>query len=182
MTVCTELAIRSASAADAQQIADIYRPYILESTISFEEAPVSATEIAERIAKVQETGLPWLVVEQDGKLLGYAYATLWRVRSAYRHSVETSVYLAASAQGRGLGSQLYRCLLDTLRASGLHTAIGGIAQPNAASVALHEKLGFRQVAMFEQVGWKFGRWIDVGYWQLHLNANPAQGDDDAPGH
>lgn len=160
--------LRTACADDGEAIAAIYNPYIADTVISFEEAPVDAAEMRQRMAKVAEAGLPWLVAEEDGELLGYAYATPWRVRSAYRYAVESSVYLAPAARGRGLGSQLYTELLAILRQRGLHTVIGGIAQPNAASVALHEKLGFKQVAMFEQVGLKFGRWVDVGYWQVQL--------------
>jgi len=100
---------------------------------------------------------------------GYAYATKWRVRPAYRHSVESSIYLDQSCAGRGLGQLLYAALLDELRRRELHLVIGGIAQPNEASVRLHEKLGFRKVAMFSEVGMKFGRWVDVGYWELHLD-------------
>jgi phosphinothricin acetyltransferase len=118
---------------------------------------------------VAQAGLPWLVAEQDGRLLGYAYATRWRVRPAYRTSVESSVYLGGEAAGRGLGSALYRALLDALRRLDVHMVIGGIAQPNERSVALHEKLGFRKVAHFSEVGRKFGRWIDVGYWELRLD-------------
>jgi len=137
---------------------------VLNTAISFEEVAVSTATMAGRIAG----GLPWLVFEQDAVVLGYAYASPWRTRPAYRHAVEASVYLAVDATGRGLGRQLYQALLAQLRALGLHCVIGGIAQPNPASVALHQALGFRKVAHFEEVGWKHGRWIDVGYWQLKL--------------
>ena len=133
--------------------------------ISFEEAAVDAAVMAARISASQ---LPWLVFEEHGEVLGYAYASPWRVRPAYRYAVESSVYLAPGATGRRLGQQLYRCLFEALRALGLHSVIGGVALPNPASVALHESLGFRKVAHFEQVGWKHGRWVDVGYWQLQL--------------
>lgn len=167
-TDCGTLTLRPATAADAAAMAALYNPYILDSAISFETEPVDAAEMAARLANVEAAGLPWLVVEVDGVLAGYAYATKWRVRAAYRHAVETSVYLAAGHGRRGLGTQLYQALLARLREGGLHTAIGGIALPNAASVALHEKLGYRRVALFEEVGFKFGRRIDVGYWQLLL--------------
>ena len=98
---------------------------------------------------------------------GYAYAAPWRARAAYRHSVETSIYLAPGAGGRGLGARLYRALFAALP-SHVHAAIGGVSLPNPASVALHERLGFRKVAHFREVGRKFGRWIDVGYWQRLL--------------
>jgi len=172
ISMSQDIHIRPATAADATAIAAIYNPYVLDTTISFEEQAVSTEDMAERIAKVQQQGLPWLVVELHGELLGYAYATRWRVRHAYRYAVETSVYFAPEARGQGLGSRLYRYLLQQLRASGIHLAIGGIALPNDASVALHEGLGFCRVAIFHEVGWKNGRWLDVGYWELKLNDGP----------
>lgn len=160
--------IRNAIGDDAAFITSIYNHFVLTTSISFEEAAVPAPEMAQRIADVQAAGLPWLVAEVDGVIAGYAYATKWRVRHAYRFSVETSVYLAPESAGKGIGTTLYRVLLDQLRSGGSHLAIGGIALPNAASVALHEKLGFEKVAHFKEVGFKFGRWTDVGYWQLSL--------------
>ena len=100
--------------------------------------------------------------------MGYASATKWKGRSAYRFSVETTIYLAPHSVGKRIGTELYRHLLDQLRDLGLHTAIGGVALPNPASVALHEKCGFRKVAHFGEVGFKFGKWIDVAYWQVSL--------------
>ena len=163
--------LRPALTADAAAIAAIYNHYILTTTISFEEEPVDGDEIARRMAGVQSTGLPYLVAEVDGIVTGYAYATPLRVRRAYRSSVETSVYVAMDQHARGTGSALYRALLLQLAQDGYHLAIGGIAQPNAASVALHEKMGFEKVAHFKEVGNKFGRWVDVGYWQLVLTAS-----------
>jgi len=164
--------IRPARSGDAAAIAAIYNHYVLESAISFEEVAVDAGAMAQRIAEVQAAGLPWLVAEtpaDDGmRMLGYAYATKWRVRHAYRYSVETSVYLAPDAAGRGVGSALYEDLLAHLKQAGCHLAIGGIALPNAASIALHEKHGFEKVAHFKEVGFKFGEWRDVGYWQRLL--------------
>ncbi|MDB5962950.1 MAG: phosphinothricin acetyltransferase [Massilia sp.] len=157
--------LREAGASDAAAIAAIYNHYVLHSTISFEEEAVGVDSMAQRIAEVQAAGLPWLVAQRDGVVLGYAYATKWRVRHAYRFSVESSVYLASEAAGQGLGSMLYAALLERLRQAGVHLAIGGIALPNAASIALHEKLGFEKVAHFREVGFKFGQWRDVGYWQ-----------------
>ena len=124
--------------------------------------------MAQRIADVGAAGLPWLVLEVDGSIAGYAYATRWRVRPAYRSSVESSIYLDPAFAGRGLGRLLYGALLDELRRRELHLVIGGIALPNENSIALHEKLGFRKVAHFSEVGMKFGRWTDVGYWELKL--------------
>jgi len=160
--------VRPATPADAAPICAIYNHYVATTTISFEEDPVDGTEMARRIADVAAAGLPWLVLEVDGAVAGYAYATKWRVRPAYRHSVESSVYLDQACAGCGLGRLLYGALLDALRARDLHLVIGGIALPNAASTGLHEALGFRKVAHFSEVGKKFGRWVDVGYWELRL--------------
>ncbi|WP_338847709.1 arsinothricin resistance N-acetyltransferase ArsN1 family B [Massilia sp. W12] len=158
--------IRPASGDDAAAIAQIYSHYILHTTISFETEAVDGAEIAQRMQDVQACGLPWLVLCAEGQVQGWAYASRWRTRCAYRGAVELSVYLAPQVCGRGWGEALYRALLQQVRAAGLHTAIGGIALPNPASVALHEKLGMRKVAHFEQVGRKFEQYIDVGYWQM----------------
>ena len=160
--------LRTATALDAAPICAIYNPYVANTSISFEEAPVSEQDMAQRIADVGAAGLPWLVLEVDGRIAGYAYATRWRVRPAYRSSVESSIYLDPAFAGRGLGRLLYGALLDELRRRELHLVIGGIALPNENSIALHEKLGFRKVAHFSEVGMKFGRWTDVGYWELKL--------------
>ena len=159
--------IRPASPSDAAAVAAIYNHYVATTTISFEEEDLTVAEMAQRIADVGAK-LPWLVFEQDGAVLGYAYATPWRVRSAYRLSVESTVYVAPGHGGKGIGSALYRSLIGALREGGLQVVIGGIAQPNPASVALHESLGFEKVAHFRRVGRKFEQWIDVGYWELQL--------------
>lgn len=158
--------IRPARTEDASPIADIYNNYVRDTVITFEEVEVSATDMLQRISKVQAVGLPWLVAESAGTVLGYAYATPWKERAAYRHTVESSIYLAREHQGQGLGTRLYAALLDILRKQSVHAVIGGIALPNAASIALHEKLGMQQVAHFRETGFKFGRWIDVGCWQV----------------
>lgn len=160
--------IRAATADDAAAIAAIYNPFIVDTVITFEEEPLAAEDIAARIAEVKALSLPWLVIEQDGAVQGYAYASRWKTRASYRHTVETAIYLAAGATGRGTGRRIYGELIRQLQARGIHVAIGGIALPNAASVALHERLGFRKIGHFSEVGYKFGRWVDVGYWQLTL--------------
>lgn len=160
--------IRLATQDDAAAVADIYNHYVAGTTITFEEQAVSSSEMAQRIADVGAR-LPWYVFERDGAVIGYAYATPWRARSAYRFSVESTVYVAHDAARQGIGSQLYEALIDDLRARGLQVVIGGIAQPNTASVNLHERLGFQKVAHFTRVGRKFERWIDVGYWELQLS-------------
>jgi phosphinothricin acetyltransferase len=162
--------IRPASAADAARICAIYNHYVTRTAVSFEEEPVREPDMAQRIADVAAAGLPWLVLDTDGVVAGYAYATTWRARPAYRYSVESSVYLDEACIGRGFGRLLYGALLDILRTRELHLVIGGIALPNEASVGLHEALGFRKVAHFSEVGKKFGDWRDVGYWALRLDA------------
>jgi L-amino acid N-acyltransferase YncA len=160
--------IRYATAQDAAALREIYNYYVDNTVITFEEIRVVETEFRARIAKVQDAGLPWLVAEQAGEVVGYAYAGAWKERSAYRFSVEASVYLAHTCMREGWGTRLYEALFTELRKTSVHAVIGGIALPNAASVALHEKLGMRKVAHFPEVGFKFGRWVDVGYWQLEL--------------
>jgi len=164
--------IRPCTAADTRRICDIYNHYIRETVITFEESPIDEAEMARRIESVVPQ-LPWLVFETDGAIAGYAYAAPWKARAAYRHSVESSIYLAPPFIGQGLGLKLYAALIDELRRRGLHCVIGGAALPNPGSVALHEKLGFTKVAEFSQVGFKFGRWIDVAYWELLLQ-DPAE--------
>jgi phosphinothricin acetyltransferase len=160
--------VRAAASADAEAVAAIYNHFVLRTIVTFEEEPVSPGEIARRMDDVREASLPWLVAEREGALVGYAYATPWRVRRGYRYSTEVTVYVAPAAGGLGIGSLLYADLIPALEERGIHTAMGGIALPNDASVALHEKFGFKKVAHFEQVGVKFDRWIDVGYWQRIL--------------
>jgi L-amino acid N-acyltransferase YncA len=159
--------IRPVIPADVAAVVAIYNHYIETTVVTFEEKPVTAEEMAARVTEISAT-LPWLVCEDGGLVVGYAYASKWRVRPAYRYSVESTVYLDPAVTGRGWGTRLYTALLDELRARKIHAVIGGIALPNTASVALHEKMGFTQVAQFREVGWKFDRWIDVGYWERLL--------------
>lgn len=158
--------IRKAVTTDAASICNIYNPYILNSTISFETEPIVEKDMAERIENNGK--LPWLVYEENDKILGYAYASKWRVRQSYRYSVESAVYLDSEETGRGLGTLLYTELLSRLKEMKIHVVIGGIALPNPTSIALHEKFGFEKVAHFKEVGYKFNQWIDVGYWELIL--------------
>ncbi|MCA1585831.1 MAG: N-acetyltransferase family protein [Acidobacteria bacterium] len=163
-----KVTVRAAAAQDAEAVAGIYNHYVTQTVVTFEEEPVVAAEIARRLEEVQVASLPWLVAERAGAMVGYAYATRWRARRAYRFSTEVTVYVAPDHGGRGIGSILYTQLLTALRERDIHAAMGGIALPNDASVALHEKFGFKKVAHFEQAGFKFNRWIDVGYWQRIL--------------
>lgn len=160
--------IRPATVGDADSIASIYNHYILNTTVTFEEQAVSAQQMAQRINEVASDALPWLVAERAGQVVGYAYATKWKGRCAYRFSVECTVYLDPTAVRHGFGSTLYETLFPLLRARGMHVVIGGIALPNSASISLHEKFGLVKVAHFREVGYKFGKWIDVGYWQTTL--------------
>lgn len=161
--------IRLAEEADAGAIAAIYGPVVERTVISFETVPPSRAEIAGRILRITATH-PWLVCEVWGHVVGYAYATEHRVRAAYRWSVDTSVYVDDQHRRRGVGRGLYTSLFEILRAQRFFNAYAGITLPNAPSVALHEGLGFRQVGVFARVGYKFGAWHDVGWWQLGLTA------------
>ncbi len=160
--------IRSATPGDAEAIARIYNHYITQTVVTFETEEVSTAEMAQRIDQVQSAPFPWLVADAAGEVVGYAYANKWHARSAYRFAAEMTVYLAPGHAGGGLGSSLYQAVIDALSGSDIHTVIGGIALPNDASVALHEKFGFRKAAHYHEVGFKFERWIDVGYWQRIL--------------
>lgn len=161
--------IRDALATDSPAIAEIYNHYIRNTVITFEEKEIDAVEIASRIKKVQAADLCWLVAEEAERVVGYAYCSKWNERSAYRNTVEVSVYLDAERVGKGYGTTLYQALFHRLKNSAVHVAIGGIALPNPPSVALHEKFGMEKVAHFNEVGYKFEQWVDVGYWQVQLN-------------
>ena len=160
--------VREATAADGDSVAVIYDHYVLGTAVTFEEAAVPGRVMGERIDAVLAAGLPWLVAVEDGRVTGYAYASVWNARGAYRHTVECTVYLAADATGRGLGTRLYEELFARLRRLDVHAVIAVITLPNPASVALHERFGLRQAGVFREVGCKFGAWIDVGYWQAVL--------------
>ena len=160
--------IREARDSDADSIAEIYNYYIRETVITFEEEEISGNEINSRMQEVRNSGFPWIVAEEEGKIIGYAYATKWNVRSAYRFSAQVAVYISNACTARGWGTELYDELFSRLKAINMHVVIGGITLPNDASVALHEKFGMTKVAHFKEVGKKFGCWLDVGYWQTIL--------------
>ena len=160
--------IRDADPArDAAACAAIYAPHVEDNPISFEERPPDAAVMTARIQRIQRTH-PWLVAERGGEVVGYAYACPHRQRTAYRWSVDVSVYVAAGHLGEGIGRALYTALFERLRAQRFRMAYAGITLPNAASVALHESLGFAQVGTMREVGWKLGAWRDVGWFQLEL--------------
>jgi L-amino acid N-acyltransferase YncA len=166
--------IRLAAEEDSVAVAAIYRPYVEDSRISFEEVAPDTEEMARRMATPLH---PWLVAEEDKRVVGYASTSPMRGRPAYRWSVETGVYLEPSAQGRGLGRKLLAAHLELLERQGFVTAMAGISLPNAASVALHEKLGFALSGIERGIGFKLGEWVDVGRWQRDLaprGAGPAE--------
>lgn len=159
--------IRPVTPADAADICALYNQYIRDSIITFEDVPLTEAQMAARIAGVGPLR-PWLVYEENGQVKGYAYAGEWKSRGAYRYTAETTIYLHPDLHRQGVGRRLYQALFDDLRATPVRALIAGIALPNAASVGLHEALGFRKIGHFHEVGYKFGNWIDVGYWQLLL--------------
>jgi phosphinothricin acetyltransferase len=159
--------IRLATAADAAQIQAIYAPIVSSTIISFELDPPTVDELRQRIATTLST-LPWLVCERYNMILGYAYAGPHRSRAAYQWSVDVSAYVHASAQRIGVGRALYTSLFAALRLQGFYNAYAGITLPNPASVGLHESLGFTPVGVYRNVGYKFGAWHDVGWWQRTL--------------
>jgi len=167
------LRIRNASPEDGEALASVYNPYILGSVITFEEKTVSGEEMGRRVEEVGRIPLPWLVAEEQGRVVGYAYGTRWKPRASYRHCAECAIYLEEPARGRGIGRRLYEVLIPRLRDCGIHVVIAGVALPNPASVRLHEGLGFEPVGTFREVGHKFDRWIDVAYWQLWLRSRGA---------
>jgi len=168
--------IRFVNKQDARYLCDIYNYYVENTHNTFEEELVSEVEMQARIASANKN-MPWLVVEepaekivispnrQESKILGYAYVGPWKARAAYKHSVEISIYLDHTAEGRGLGTYLYQKLIDEINRTPIHCLMAVIALPNSSSVAIHEKFGFEKVAHLTEVGRKFNQWVDVGYWQ-----------------
>jgi L-amino acid N-acyltransferase YncA len=173
--VPTPAEIRPADVDDAAGIAAVYRPYVTDSVASFETVAPDAAELARRM--LAPPRLPWLVACRDGGVVGYAYAGRHRSRDAYRWAVDCSVYLAADERGAGTGRALYGRLLPELSGLGYVSAYAGIALPNPASVGLHTALGFTPVGTYRAVGFKAGRWHDVGWWQLPLQALPEHPEE-----
>lgn len=163
--------IREIQQADIPALVEIYNYYISNTYITFEEETLNHTEMSSRVDKVQQADLPWLVIEKEGQVVGYAYASRWHHRDSYRHTVEVSVYMDHQQGGGGLGSQIFAQLLDLLKQKPIHIAISCIALPNPASVRLHEKFGMEKVGHFKEVGRKFDQWLDVGYWQISLDSD-----------
>lgn len=162
---------------DAERIAEIYRPYVIDTLVSFEEVAPDAAEMASRV-RATLGWTPWLVAEDEsGLITGYAYASRHRDRPGYRWSVDISVYVDGASQRRGVGRALYAELLDILRRQRFINVYAGIALPNPGSVALHESLGMNLIGVYEKVGFKFGEWPDVAWYGLRLAepvANPSE--------
>lgn len=159
--------IREATSNDALEICSIYNYFVLNTIITFEEVPVLPEEMEQRISSISKN-YPWLVFIEKNEVVAYAYACQWKVRSAYNRTVETGIYVKQGFEGKGIGSQLYSALLKILKEKQFHAVLGGIALPNKYSIALHEKLGFVKTGQLNEVGFKFGKWIDVGYWEKLL--------------
>jgi len=160
--------IRIAVESDAPAIRGIYAPFVERTAISFELQPPSIEEMARRISSTLPT-YPYLVAERDGQVVGYAYASQHRAREAYRWSVDVTVYVSPQAHRSGIGRALYGRILPILQRQGFHAAYAGIALPNTGSVGLHESLGFMHIGTYPEVGFKNGKWHDVGYWRISLN-------------
>jgi len=160
--------IRKGTIDDLRSICNIYNYYVRNSIATFEVFQVSIEEMQKRFRATIQS-YPWLVSEADGDITGYAYASYWKNRHAYRYTLESSIYLAHKAFDQGWGSKLYQSLIAELKSCSIHNIIGGIALPNDGSIALHEKFGLKKVAHFKEVGRKFDQWIDVGYWELVLD-------------
>ncbi len=156
--------VRAVTEDDASAICAIYNPFVANTAITFEALEVSEFEMQSRIRAITQSK-PWLVLETQGYIAGFAYSCSWKQRSAYRKTEETTIYIGNEFQNRGFGKVLYGALLDQLIRQDCHTVLGCIALPNQASVGLHQYFGFRKVGHFNEVGYKFGRWIDIGYWQ-----------------
>jgi L-amino acid N-acyltransferase YncA len=167
-----DLSIRDADPArDGAACAAIYAPHVESGPVSFEERAPDAAEMAARIERYG-AGHAWLVAEREGGVVGYAYATAFNERPAYRWSTSVSVYIAEDARGQGLGRSLYEALLDRLRERGFRMACAGITLPNEASEGLHKSLSFELVGVNREIGWKQGAWHDVGWYQLELSPAP----------
>jgi phosphinothricin acetyltransferase len=165
--------IRPVTREDAAAICAIYNPYIEHTVISFEESPVTAAQMEDRIRAVS-AAYPWLVWEEPGGgIAGYAYLHAWHERRAYRFAAEDSIYLREDSLGRGIGGALLGKLLEEARGMELHAIMSVITVPNERSASLHEKFGFKQVGCFSGIGYKFGRRLDVGYWELPLSGGAA---------
>ena len=168
--------VRPATEEDAPALAAIYGHHVLHGFGTFEEVPPSAEEMARRRRAVVEAGLPYLVAEADGRVLGFAYAAPFRPRAAYRYTAEDSVYVRHDRRGEGLGRAVLAPVIEACRTMGLHQLIGVIGgSDNAASIGLHRSLGFEQLAVMPQLGFKAGKLVDVVWMQLELGPPRGEG-------
>ncbi len=161
------IAVRPARLQDAASCRAIYAPFVTDSWVSFEEDVPSEREMKRRIEGYGYSH-GWVVAELDGEIAGYAYGSPHRLREAYRHSCDVAIYVPEARAGRGIGHAIYGELLPLLAAHDIHAAFAGIALPNEASIKLHEAAGFTPIGIYREVGWKFGAWRDVGWWQKLL--------------
>lgn len=175
----SDLRIRVARTDDAAAIADVYRPYVEETAVTFDETAPDADAMAAKLERTLAT-YPWFVAERDGEIVGYAYASALRERPAYRWSVELSVYVDRAGHGEGVGSALYRALLETLDRQGYASAYAVLTLPNPGSVGFHEALGFERVGRFPEVGFKHGTWHDVAWYERDLGGRPGDPADPTP--
>lgn len=164
--------IRGATELDLPSVKAIYDEHVRHGIATFDIEAPPLDHWRSRLGST-EVGDHFLVADDDGVAVGFSYSSSYRPRPGYRHTRETSVYVADSAQGRGLGRQLYAALLDALRADGVRTALAVVALPNPASQALHRACGFTALGVMHEVGWKFGRWIDTEWWELSLASAPG---------
>lgn len=162
--------IRMATVADAERICEIYNPYVLNTAVTFEAIEVSVAEMRKRIETRLERHAWYVYEDRDsGQVEAYAYAGIWRERQAYRFTAEVTVYVCDKCQGKGIGKALYTRLIDSMREKGYQVLVAGIALPNQNSIKVHEAMGFKRAATFKNVGYKFDRWMDIGFWELQLN-------------
>ncbi|HBM15870.1 MAG TPA: phosphinothricin acetyltransferase [Lentisphaeria bacterium] len=160
--------IRECFIEDAAEICRIYNYYVENTTITFEEEPLAPSEIEKRISNIQSKGHPWLVYEENLQIIGYAYASEFKSRCAYKYTLETSFYLSHEHLSKGIGTKLYTKLIDECRKIGMHSLVGVIAVPNIPSASICKKFGFQKAGIIKEAGFKFNKWIDIEYWQLIL--------------
>jgi len=178
LPMANDVTIRAATTADADAIAGIYRPYVLDTVISFEETPPTAAEFEARMLATPR--LPWLVAVRNDTVVGYCYASRHAARASYRWGADVSVYIAPSERGRGVGRLLYDELLPLVRSLGYVSVFAGITLPNDASVGIHEAFGLTRVGVYRNVGFKHNAWRDVGWWQLTFTDPPVQPAEPQP--
>jgi len=171
--------LRLATPDDARQIAEIYKPYVEMTTVTFETTAPTVQEMQSRIERISEN-FPWIVMEENGSILGYAYASRHHERAAYNWAVDTSIYVRQDYRGRNIGKTLYTALFYILKAQGYYNAYAAIALPNEPSVRIHEHFGFQKIAHFNKAGFKLGQWIDVGWFELFLREHDSKPEEPVP--